>query len=465
MEKKIDTLIAATEKLSERVTDAEAKQKKAEDERTTAIATGAPANGGNFRPVSSINSDEQRALRYFGAGHVKDLLNVNTMDPRFKHVPRELKHLVVELKSDFDISRVMQQMFYGEQRDRSVGDKDQMGHVKGILDGNHFGKNVLAPKLKAFGTGVATEGAEWVPTGLSSSFIEEFELTREVAARFPSLNMPTNPFELPVQDSVTTARIQAESGVISGANFNTSKLTFSATKLAEHTILPEELNEDSAPGILALSRSETVEAIGRAIEKAILNGDTAGTHQDSDVTAAEDAQKAWDGLRKLAIANSATVDFTNAAVTTTLLRSMRTAMGKYGVNVRDLCWKVPAKVYNQMLDLPEVTTVEKYGPQATILQGALAALDGIPIVISEFMRDDLNASGVEDGVTTDRSGLLLTNYRRFMLGVRRPIRIRAVPDPTPPNDRWLMVSWWRGDFQGHVQDAGETSVVYGINIA
>lgn len=452
--------IAAAEKLEARISKAE---KKFDEQREAAIA------GGGFKPVNSAagSSDEQKALRYFGCSSVKQLIETNVCDPRFNWVPQDIKGMVLSLKADIDIARMTQQICFGEPMDRvGKSDKQDMipAHVKGVLDGNYYGKNVLAPKLKAFGTGVATEGAEWVPTAISSQFIEEFELERQVATLVRSMPMPTNPFQLPVQENVTKARIQAESGTISSANFNTDSIEFDATKLAEFTVLPEELNEDSAPAILALARREVVEAQGRAIEDSMLNGDDTAT-MDSDIGGATDNRRAWKGYRKLAIDNSATQDFTNAAVSLVNARAMRTAMGKFGVNVRQLAWIASPKIYNQMLGLDEVTTVEKFGQQATILQGALAALDGIPITISEFARDDLNASGVHDGVTVDRSVLYLVNHTRFMLGVRRPIRVRATMNPTPPNDEWMLVSWWRGDFEGHEQDAGETSTILGINIA
>lgn len=458
----MEDLITSNKALLDRVEKAEASAKEYDEHRETIITKGYSPTG------ATMNSDEQRALRYFRVSHVKDLLQVNTCDPVFARVPENLKYLVQSLKADFDVARLIQQVVHGEPVDRESrnekGDATPSA-VKGILDGNYFGKNVLAPRLKAFGTSVSTEGAEWVPVGLSSSYIEEFQLDRQVAALFKSFTMPNGTFELPVQESTTIARIQAEGSTIAQANFNTSKLTFSAVKLAEYTVLTEELNEDSAPSILTLARNEVVQASARAIETAIINGDTTGSHQDSDVTAATDARKAWKGLRKLALANSATIDFTNAAATVTKLRSMRTLMGKYGVEVRDLAWLVTPKVYAQMINLPEVTTVDKLGPQATIRTGVLDQLDGVPIIVSEFGRDDLNASGVYDASVVNRSGILLVKLSRFYLGVRRPIKVRAVQDPTPPNDRWLLASWWRGDFKGNVQDSNEKSVVYGINIA
>jgi HK97 family phage major capsid protein len=302
---------------------------------------------------------------------------------------------------------------------------------------------------------------------VSSQFLEEFELDRQVVDQFKGITMPSSPFDVPVQTDPTVARLQSEScaaGGIASANFGTDKITMLAKKLVESMCLPEELNEDAAPQILALVRSEVSMAQSRAWETAILNGDDSVAHMDADVTAAEDARKAWKGLRKLATANSASVNFGAAAVTTTNLRAMRTLMGKFGVGERNLVWIVSAKIYNQFLALPEVTTVEKFGPMATILRGSLAALDGIPIVISEFARDDLAATGVNTAPADALSCVTLVNRSRFFWGTRRPIKVRALMDPTPPADRWLLASWWRGDFKGFAQSASERSVVLGRNV-
>jgi HK97 family phage major capsid protein len=445
--------------LEDRLAKAEQAALKAEEEKAALIASGGRSTSGG-----SSNSDEQRALRYFGARSVKDILEVNTGDARFKAVPAELKHLVRQLKEDFDVSRLTQQIFHGESRDAG----DMQAHVKGVLDGNRFAREVLAPKLKAFGSTVVGAGDEWVPTMVSSSYLEEFELDRQVVDQFKSLNMPSSPFDIPVQKDVTVARRQPEScdpaDNIPAANFGTDKLTLQAIKLVEHMCLPEELNEDSAPQILALIRSEVTTAQGRAWETAIMNGDNSGTHMDTDVTGVVDARTSWKGLRKLAIANSATVNFSAAAVTVANLRAMRTAMGKFGVGERNLTWLVSSKIYNQFLALPEVSTVEKFGPNATILRGALAALDGIPIIISEYARDDLAATGVNTAPGDAFSSVLLVNRMRFYWGVRRAIKVRASLDPTPPGDRWLLASWWRGDFKGHAQSATEKSVVLGRNV-
>jgi len=466
-----ETLAAIQKSISDlnameaRLTKAEATKSTEDDKKESFVVTG------HYAPVGNrSNSLEQQVMRRYGCSHPSQLLSINTGDPDWRGVTDEMKYFVQDLKKTVDVGRMMAQMYRGDPIDReSKSDKSNnviAGNCVNVFN-TYYGKNVLAPKLKALGTGNAGEGAEWVPTVISSQFIEEFELERQLARQFQSLSMPSNPFEMPVQSGVTEARVQAEGASMTQANFGTSSLSFNAKKFAEYTVLPEELNEDSAPGILALKRREVAEAIGRAIEQALVNGDTAGTHQDSDTAAggADLAAKAYDGLRKLALANSATRDFSNAAATAVNLRAMRALAGKFGVRQNELMYVCSPKVYLQMTALAEVASVDAFGPQATVLRGALDALDGIPIVISEYPRDDTNALGVYDGITTDRSVVHLVNRTRFMLGVRRPIRIRAVFDPVPPNDRWLCAAWYRGDFKGHLQSASEASSVLGINIA
>jgi hypothetical protein len=281
--------------------------------------------------------------------------------------------------------------------------------------------------------------------------------------------MASNPYELPIVSGVTKGRKIAENTAITDSNFSTSKITFSAQKIGEYYIIPEELNEDSAPAIYQLGTSELVLSLKRAAEAAIINGDNDGTHIDSDTqaAAADVAEKLWKGLRRQALANTAnggTTDFGNAVISETNLRVMRQRMKKFGVNPSELVWFVDPVGLQQMMVLPSVATIEKYGSAATVVSGELGKYQGIPIVTSEFLRSDLNATGVYDGVTTNRSGLLLVNMRRFWIGMRRPIRVKIQED-LPGQDRWLMAAYTRKDFQGHAQSASEVSVAYGYNIA
>jgi hypothetical protein len=263
---------------------------------------------------------------------------------------------------------------------------------------------------------------------------------------------------------VTTARIIAEGATMTDANFQTSVIEWDAKKTGEYYIIPAELDEDSAPPILAIARGEVTRAQIRAREQVLLNGDDSVTHMDSDTTAADDARKLAKGFRKLAIDNSATVDI-GGTVAANKLDEMRTAAGKFGVNVRELIYVFGSTGYNQAVSLNEVSSIDQIGSQATLLTGSLAAYRGVPIVVSEFVREDLNAvAGVYDGVTTDKTVCHLVNASRFWLGVRRPIMTK-IATSEPEEDTMKLASYSRWDFKGHAQTADEASCVLGFNIS
>lgn len=461
----LDKLITKQQDLLSRVEKAESRTKSLEEEKAALLA----ARGSGGGTAGTANSDEQRALRYFGKSHAAELLNVNVAAKKFAGVPAELKHLVLNFKEAFDVARFVAQMFHGDPLDFITKEEksDRLGRCTRILD-TPYGKDVLAPAIKAFGSTVVGAGAEWVPTGVATTFLEEYELKRVLEGRFDLVNMPTNPFVQPKLKDVTKARRASEGQTnFAGTNFGTDKITFSAVKLEEFYPLPEELTEDSAPDFLAAARSEVVKAQERAAESAIINGDADGTHQDSDTQAggADLAEKIWDGLRKLALANSgngATYDFAGA-VTKTAMATLLGRMGKFGSDPDQLLIVAGPVVYNQLRHLDDVFTVEKFGPMATVLKGALMAWAGIPIINSEHYREDLNATGVYDGVTTTKAAISIVNVKRFYVGQRRPIRVKLMPD-LPGSDRWLLASYRRVDYKGHVQGAVEKSVVYGYNI-
>jgi hypothetical protein len=446
--------------------DKQSKEAEAEKTKAAAIAAGGAAPEAPRTSTRSGSSFEAKTLAAFGKTHVKDLLDLNVHSKRFGHVDPAHKAAVITLKENMDVARFIAQIFYDAPLDKGGREEkaDRAAAVKNVLD-TPFGREVAA-QLKAFGTHTAGAGSEWIPTALSAQFIEDFQLDRQVAAAFREMPMPTNPYKLTVQKNTTVARIAKEGVGMTGRNFGTANLTFDATKLGEFYPLSEELNEDSAPAILALARQEVGTAQIRARETIILNGDTTATHMDNDVTDSDDARRLAKGLRKLGLANTAnggTVTF-SSGVTTAKLDEMRTNMGKFGVSVSDLLYILGPTTYNQAVGLTEVSTVDKFGALATMLNGALAAFRGIPLMISEYVREDVAASGVNTSGGPNTKGVVyLVHKGRFWVGLRRPIRVRVMQDSVD-QDRWLMGSYSRIDFQGMAQSANETSVVVGIDV-
>ena len=168
-------------------------------------------------------------------------------------------------------------------------------------------------------------------------------------------------------------------------------------------LFSRSVEADSAAAILPFVRGKLVQAFVEAEEQTILDGDTDGTHQDTDVQAlgATDVRTAWDGLRKKALAQTATAG--SGALTAAQVKTLRATMGKWGINPSDLALIVGVNGYYDLLGDDNLLTVEKLGPKATILNGQLGMIYGMPVIVSEHVRENLNASGVHDAITETKS--------------------------------------------------------------
>ncbi len=221
----LDALLAKTQEITRETAaatkaldDLEKRNKAADDQaKANALAggsfAGTRASGGN----SAMSSDEQRALRYFGCSSLKQLLDVNTGDTRFKGVPDELKYLVRTVKSEFDTARIVAQLFRGDKKDRLLPNGDEQLAVCKSMLLTPYGKDVLTARLKTFGSTTSGAGADWVPTAVSSQYVQEFELEHSLDQKFRNINMPTNPYKLSVQKGVTGHQLRYDDDQFLGA--------------------------------------------------------------------------------------------------------------------------------------------------------------------------------------------------------------------------------------------------------
>ena len=319
---------------------------------------------------------------------------------------------------------------------------------------------------KAMDTATASEGAEWIPTTLSTNLVEKYRLEARVPSLFTEIQMPRNPFKLPTNLADMTFYLIPESksdepSKTPSTQLETGDLTLTAKKLRARSIWSEELDEESIVPMLPAVKNNIAKSAALAVEDAIINGDTTATHQDSDVTDTKDHRKIWKGLRKYAIANSYSDDLSTFDKTTTLARI--TKLGKYGITKSELAWIAGVVSYNKGLGLDEMRTVDKYGPKATILTGEVGKLYGVPFVISEKMREDMNATGVYDGATKTYTGLLLVNKGAFVIGNRGNWRLTV--DFDNDVDQYVLNVRFKKDFIPIYDESAEHIVEYGYKIS
>ena len=135
------------------------------------------------------------------------------------------------------------------------------------------------------------------------------------------------------------------------------------------------------------------------------------------------------GFRKYANAGSIQSDFSSGGVSAANMGALRKLLGKYGVKPSDLLIVCGVSGYNDLVNLSETLTAEKVGTQAArILTGLAPTLLGIPIITSEKVREDLNATAVYDGTTTTKGSILLVHRPSWIVGVRRGFTVETDVD-------------------------------------
>ncbi|KKL24409.1 hypothetical protein LCGC14_2415610, partial [marine sediment metagenome] len=324
---------------------------------------------------------------------------------------------------------------------------------------------------KALSTGATGEGAEFVPTGFSAKLIDDIRLDLKVAALFQRITMPkgSGSWESPLRGDSQRAYLLGEAASDSSTKIPTitpptGKLTFTAITQGARMLFSYDMDEDSAIAILPYVLASIRDSLVEGEEDSILNGDNASTHQDSDVTASNDIRKSFDGLRLLSGGSSGNAAVDISTFNTSALRSMRKAMGKYGVNNKQTAYITGISGYIQMLGLTEVLTMDLIGNKATVVQGQLAQFDGSPIVVSEFVRQDLTTAGIYDGATTTDTIIMLVNHKAFW-AADKPGGILIEQGKDIEVQQNVVVASRRMDFKrARTPGSGEQSVALGYSL-
>jgi HK97 family phage major capsid protein len=309
------------------------------------------------------------------------------------------------------------------------------------------GNRVIDGMHKALTTTTANNGLELIPTDLSSTLLYrmtmESELTRRLLAT--EIIMPSNPFKFPLRRTRTAWRKGVQGTAGTASNPTTDGLTLDAAKfiaIAEYTA---EAEEDAIVAMLPMLQTDLSAGGAAAFESAVLNGDTTGTHQDSDTTDSEDVRKNFKGLRKYALAGSLTVSFASGGISAANMHALIKKLGKWGVKASDLLFVLGSQGYHDVVDLPETLTADKAGAAARIITGNAPSLYGVPIITSEAVREDLNASGVYDGSVTTKGSVYLLHLPSWVTGVRRAFKIET--DFDKKSEVACVVASYRRDFK------------------
>ena len=323
-------------------------------------------------------------------------------------------------------------------------------------------------------------GDEWVPELWSQQIWNKARQDNVVLPLFRSIEMPSNPFDLPIEgtdpsvyfvpETTGESNLSLGSGnTIPDSKVGSGKVQLTAKKLALRVGFSSELVEDAIVPVLNIYREQAMRAIADSIDHLLLNGDdttsaTGNINSDDAAPNSTDRFLAFDGLRKLPIVTNTAnkVDMGNVAPTLAKMREARfTMQSKYSARPSDLAWLVDGGTYAQLLGLSEFLTMDKAGALATAQTGQIGFIDGIPVFITAEMPLTMSDGKVNTASGTNDRGTALCVYRPgWFVGYRRRIAVNV--DYIPYYDSYQMTATVRLAFVNFNTDV--SSILYNISL-
>ena len=303
--------------------------------------------------------------------------------------------------------------------------------------------------IRAMDTQQSGGGADWIMTGFSPDVVLDVSLDRKVSSLFERVPMPGNPYKFPIAGGDPTAYVTPENTADTGqtsvkfSDAGTAGVTFTAKKISVAIRTSDEFQQDSIADVERYVNQKILKGLINGEENALINGSLAGTHPDADTTGSDDVRKSFNGLRSLAIAG-AKIDGGSGSLITAI-RAARSRMGRYGADPNKLAIIASTSGHIRLLEEGAVLTRDKFGDNATVITGELGKVDGMPLVVSQYLRDDLNATGVYDGTTTTKTQLLIVYRGAFAIGDRLTVQLEAEREAKYGQD--VLIGRERIDFQ------------------
>lgn len=323
-------------------------------------------------------------------------------------------------------------------------------------------------------------GDEWVPDIWSAQIWQKARLNNVILPLFQSVEMPSSPFELPIEGTDPTVyfvpettdeaqlALDSSSPAIPDSKIGSGKVRLNAKKLALRVGFSAELVEDAIVPVLNIYREQAMRAITDSIDHVLLNGDTAlvsNVNKAGGTPNATDRYMAFDGLRKLPLVTTPTnsVD-ASGAPTLAKLRETRFKMPtRYAARPSDLVWITDGGTYAQFLGMQEFLTMDKAGPLATAQTGQIGFADGVPVVVSaEMPLTDGDDGKVNHTTPADNTkGSAICVYRPgWFVGYRR--RIAVSVDYLPYYDAYQLTATVRLAFVNF--DGAVASALYNVTV-
>ena len=315
-------------------------------------------------------------------------------------------------------------------------------------------------------TGSAT-GDEWVPSDLDSILWEEWVKSSRVAQLFNVMEMPTQPYDMPIKSSGMSFYKTSEDANITGSAIGTGYGRLDACKTAGKIVWTYELDEDSILAMASEIRIDIAEAAAAAIDSMIINGDTTtGTSNinlSGGTIGTTNKVLCFDGLRHAGLVDNTSMKSDLGSLAIGDFQTLLGLMGKYNTLPSRLAILFDPYTNAKILGLSELLTVDKYANRATIFTGEVGSIHNIPCIPTEEIAK-ANSNGWIDNTSGNntKGSIIMVHRPSWRGGYRRRLLIEA--DKDIETQEMKLVASMRFAFVGWGTMSAQTHTAIGYDV-
>ncbi len=308
---------------------------------------------------------------------------------------------------------------------------------------------------------------------------ELWDAPRRLGRVFPlieSFEMDAPVAYLPIEADLPEMILVSESTANNSSNYDTQKTgsnraTVTAKKFVIHQMWSGEMDEDSIIPFVPFLRRQGAASVAHYSDSLVLNGDTTnaatGNINLDDADPADTKHYlAFDGIRHAALVDntangrdvSGAYTFADFMAAKGLMLS-QTYLQDWGhpIDPNDLVYVAdPGSVDNISL-LDEIITADKYGPNATVLNGEQARIMRHPLIASQAVSlTEADGKVSTTGSNNVKGQTVVFNRRGFVAGWRRQVKTEV--ERLPASDQTRIVHSLRLGFGRYAPSGSASSI-------
>ena len=338
------------------------------------------------------------------------------MDEVLKQHEADLKEKAEEIEKMRDSKRVFDNRGRGDVT--KFGKEFLQAHILGKVTRKGWDTTFAKGVLEKAGVTYDATSSAGIDVSVSQAFEEEVRLEQKVAPLFREIQVASGATVLPIAPDTenanfnntgleTAANLLEESGA-SDNNYNVNRVLLQAFRLVSGTFIANDTDEQVVISVLPIITSALARAHAKAIDSAILIGNSsiaglvggAGTDGAGSFLAADTA-----------LVTDPDASGTSDAITGANLLSIRSEMGKYGMNPNDVAYIVGIDQYYNLIADAAFSDVSEVGSDTAMkLIGAVGSIYGSPVVATDAL-----AQGTKEGGAFTGTAACAVNVRNYVI--------------------------------------------------